>query len=1082
MRSFKHFTVLVLVTLAYVRADLVLNEVMYHPKQSSDYEYVELYNTNSDSVSISGWAFSDDLKFTFPSGASIGGEDYVVIARNKAKLMKAYPNLSSSKVFGDASKLPDGKGTITLKDGSGSQKLQLNYQDDWQPLTDGFGPSLELVCPSANVNTKANWRSSPLPTTTDPYAEYSGTPGAANSWISCPAPIRAYNDKAVYFSEIMYNPRQENAQIDSHEFVELYYNGSEAIQLDNWRLVSSSSKASSLNFAFPTGTTVQPNSYFVVAKDKAKLAAVFPGITAQVFGDYNGELGNGGDFIAIVDSNGMSVDAVQYDDAFPWPMGADGIYGAQYKGYSLQRLSFNIGAKNRYNWIAADSTVGTANPQATETPNPTVSEITVTQAQTDSSNPILFPNQATTISVKTGPIGAAQAVSVEYYVDDVNTNGESTQIVDLVKGADDNWNYTFTAGWAANTAVNYRIKATFGGSAQVISPRSNDPMSWHGFFISPVLNTTSDVYHLFITPADWTHLWSALRTDLPYGLYEDYPDSCCVFNPTWNDEVPAVLGYQDKAYNVTAKYQGSPFNRARGPTISDWPYPGPSAPSPLLSLSWKIKLPDGIKINGRDYIMIIKPRDSGCNYLISHTMYNLARQLGLPSPTVKFSQLYINGGYYLYGMDMDYYSDDLIEAFNDDVYENNCPEQGSEEVGFMYKAAGSQCQGPAGPSSEEYLYPIDNCGNTGLSYTTVERFTLTYDLETNKGWGPHDNIANITSYLYGPNQLTFSETNTEARSWFNENFDVNLMLNYISLMSWAGSWDDLLGNHMLYQRTTDGKWTMTPWDMDSFFGLAEPCLNKPNCSIFLGEAGAPVGIYQKPGGRNILKDAFIKTFRTEYTQRIGHLASTVLSVENVNAAFDAAYAEINVPEFQAVPWDDSWSSTCLSGRKSFHAARNAYVKSTYPSTEQDMSICPDKPDITAGQNLWKSAPGQPISPFMKETTKSSITLGWFSPNPNGAAVSSYKLERMAVGETGYKQIYSGNDMEYTDDNLDDSKSYKYRLQASNSLGTSIKSDASDSFTPGIFSTTSPSDFEDSAASATWTPIALVVALAALFLF
>lgn len=65
----------------------------------------------------------------------------------------------------------------------------------------------------------------------------------------------------------------------------------------------------------------------------------------------------------LLDGNGQTVEAVNYDDEFPWPIAAD-AFGAQqrflpfnrtlyqYKGLSLERVNFNYTAKKRYNWIA----------------------------------------------------------------------------------------------------------------------------------------------------------------------------------------------------------------------------------------------------------------------------------------------------------------------------------------------------------------------------------------------------------------------------------------------------------------------------------------------------------------------------------------------------------------------------------------------------------------------------------------------------------------------------------------------------------------------------------------------------------
>lgn len=116
-------------------------------------------------------------------------------------------------------------------------------------------------------------------------------------------------------------------------------------------------------------------------------------------------------------------------------------------------------------------------------------------------------------------------------------------------------------------------------------------------------------------------------------------------------------------------------------------------------------------------------------------------------------------------MDVNYYSDDLIKTFNEDVYGKYCDHQASEQVGFMFKAHGYGCEGPIGksfhldnviedfshlltlgPASEQYLWPI-TCG--ARTYSALERTQLSFDLETQKSWGNHEGILNFTSQLLG---------------------------------------------------------------------------------------------------------------------------------------------------------------------------------------------------------------------------------------------------------------------------------------------------------------------------------------------
>ncbi|MCF7973156.1 MAG: lamin tail domain-containing protein, partial [Phycisphaerae bacterium] len=53
-------------------AEVVINEIHYNGEDNTAVnEFVELYNTASTSVDLSGWWFSDGIDFQFPQGSSI---------------------------------------------------------------------------------------------------------------------------------------------------------------------------------------------------------------------------------------------------------------------------------------------------------------------------------------------------------------------------------------------------------------------------------------------------------------------------------------------------------------------------------------------------------------------------------------------------------------------------------------------------------------------------------------------------------------------------------------------------------------------------------------------------------------------------------------------------------------------------------------------------------------------------------------------------------------------------------------------------------------------------------------------------
>ena len=117
----------------------------------------------------------------------------------------------------------------------------------------------------------------------------------------------------VVFNEIHYHPVERPAfdaagnpvfqgttapadfSDDVHEFIELSNPAAEAVDLSNWRI------AGGVDFTFPSGTTIPAGGFLVVAKDPARIQAVY-GIS-NVLGPYTGKLSNSGDTLRLVTPN-----------------------------------------------------------------------------------------------------------------------------------------------------------------------------------------------------------------------------------------------------------------------------------------------------------------------------------------------------------------------------------------------------------------------------------------------------------------------------------------------------------------------------------------------------------------------------------------------------------------------------------------------------------------------------------------------------------------------------------------------------------------------------------------------------------
>ena len=158
-----------------VSAGVVLTEIMYHPLSDNDNdEFVEIYNTGPSSVDLTGWCF-DGINFCFPPGATIGVGEFRVVAKSLTQFQATY-GLAADYQYATLpdTSLDNGGERLALLDATFAVIDEVIYEDTppWPTKTDGLGPSLEVIVPTADNSTPRNWRAS---------VANGGTPRATNS-------------------------------------------------------------------------------------------------------------------------------------------------------------------------------------------------------------------------------------------------------------------------------------------------------------------------------------------------------------------------------------------------------------------------------------------------------------------------------------------------------------------------------------------------------------------------------------------------------------------------------------------------------------------------------------------------------------------------------------------------------------------------------------------------------------------------------------------------------------------------------------------------------------------------------------
>ncbi|WP_028980111.1 lamin tail domain-containing protein [Sporocytophaga myxococcoides] len=157
-----------------------------------------------------------------------------------------------------------------------------------------------------------------------------------NKFISQSFSFVFNNTKApLVISEIMYN----NPGTDTLEFIELYNNGPEAINIGGYYF------SDGIDFVFPS-VVIGPHQYIVICANQTYFNSFFN--LSNTYQWTTGSLNNSGEKIILRNSADMVVDQVEYSFSFPWPVQADGT-GPSLKFCDADKDN-NMGA----NWSYSD--------------------------------------------------------------------------------------------------------------------------------------------------------------------------------------------------------------------------------------------------------------------------------------------------------------------------------------------------------------------------------------------------------------------------------------------------------------------------------------------------------------------------------------------------------------------------------------------------------------------------------------------------------------------------------------------------------------------------------------------------------
>lgn len=144
--------------------DLKVTEIHYHPLEEADVdhkllEFIELKNTGTTSLDLSGVQFVKGISYTFPLNTVLDVGSFIVLASSKEHFSNRYGFSPFDQYEGN---LDNSGERIVLTSVSGDTIISIRYYDKspWPEEADGDGYSLVTteINPTGDQNDPANWR------------------------------------------------------------------------------------------------------------------------------------------------------------------------------------------------------------------------------------------------------------------------------------------------------------------------------------------------------------------------------------------------------------------------------------------------------------------------------------------------------------------------------------------------------------------------------------------------------------------------------------------------------------------------------------------------------------------------------------------------------------------------------------------------------------------------------------------------------------------------------------------------------------------------------------------------------------
>jgi regulation of enolase protein 1 (concanavalin A-like superfamily) len=286
--------------------NVVINEILPHSENVNVPQFIKLYNHSAAPCDISGCVLTDDAsanKFTCPQGTIIPASGF--ISFNQSQL------------------------GFTMNGGGGTVYF--------------INPDHSRILDAVQFEAQAD------------ASSFGRSPDGANDFYRLTTPTPPTNNSSILIgniviNELMYDPITEN---DDDQYIELYNQGSNSVNLGGWQFTSG------ITFTFPTNTIIPANGYLVVSRNVTNLLAKYSNLnSANTIGNYNSKLSHNGERVALAmpqTLNGSNTIYVVEDEV---TYGIGGRWGewSSGGGSSLELLDAHSNHRLAANWADSDDT------------------------------------------------------------------------------------------------------------------------------------------------------------------------------------------------------------------------------------------------------------------------------------------------------------------------------------------------------------------------------------------------------------------------------------------------------------------------------------------------------------------------------------------------------------------------------------------------------------------------------------------------------------------------------------------------------------------------------------------------------